>query len=196
MSSVFSRRAILAGAVAVFGSSIAAAEDNDLVSRVGRTLKRLDAPPPDPPKVSPSLPIATEGQYFDPKLLPPLESPVDFPVPPVDVQGLIEAIVSWQVCEYNERLQQSEVLKYLTQEEVENKTVTFVAGESLYQVMQANFDLVDQDGFITSINGQAQDEAAQKYWMYDVNGEMALVGAKDLILEPGDHVEFKLEEMK
>ena len=81
-------------------------------------------------------------------------------------------------------------------EEVENKTVTFVAGESLYQVMQANFDLVDQDGFITSINGQAQDEAAQKYWMYDVNGEMALVGAKDLILEPGDHVEFKLEEMK
>ena len=46
--------------------------------------------------------------------------PIDFPVPPVNVQGLIEAIVSWQVCEYNERLQQSEVLKYLTQEEVEN----------------------------------------------------------------------------
>lgn len=83
MSSVFSRRAILAGAVAVFGSSIAAAEDNDLVSRVGRTLKRLDAPPPDPPKVSPSLPIATEGQYFNPTLLPPPESPVDFPVPRV-----------------------------------------------------------------------------------------------------------------
>ena len=32
--------------------------------------------------------------------------PIDFPVPPVNVQGLIEAIVSWQVCEYNERLQQ------------------------------------------------------------------------------------------
>ncbi len=31
--------------------------------------------------------------------------PIDFPVPPVNVQGLIEAIVSWQVCEYNERLQ-------------------------------------------------------------------------------------------
>lgn len=37
--------------------------------------------------------------------------PVGFPVPPVDIQGLIEAIVSWQVCEYNECLQQSEVLK-------------------------------------------------------------------------------------
>ena len=54
--------------------------------------------------------------------------PVDFPVPPVDVQGLIEAIVSWQVCEYNERLQQSEVLKYLTQEEVENKATSGKVG--------------------------------------------------------------------
>lgn len=81
-------------------------------------------------------------------------------------------------------------------EEIENKAVTFTKGASLYEVMQKNFDLVDQDGFITSINGQAQDEAAKKYWMYDVNGEMALVGAKELILEPGDHVEFKLEEMK
>ena len=54
--------------------------------------------------------------------------PVDFPVPPVDVQGLIEAIVSWQVCEYNERLQQSEVLKYLTQEDVENKATSGKVG--------------------------------------------------------------------
>lgn len=81
-------------------------------------------------------------------------------------------------------------------EEIENKAVTFTKGETLYAVMQKNFDIVDQDGFITSINDQAQDEAAQKYWMYDVNGEMALVGAKELILEPGDHVEFKLEVMQ
>lgn len=54
--------------------------------------------------------------------------PVNFPVPPVDVQGMIEAIVSWQVSEYNERLQQSEVLKYLTQEEVENKAASGKVG--------------------------------------------------------------------
>lgn len=54
--------------------------------------------------------------------------PVDFPVPPVNVQELIEAIVSWQVCEYNERLQQSEVLKYLTQEEVGNKVTSGKVG--------------------------------------------------------------------
>ena len=45
--------------------------------------------------------------------------PIDFPVPPVNVQGLIEAIVSWQ---------ESEVLKYLTQEEVENKTASGKVG--------------------------------------------------------------------
>ena len=35
---------------------------------------------------------------------------------------------SWQVSEYNERLQQSEVLKYLTQEEVENKATSGKVG--------------------------------------------------------------------
>ena len=43
--------------------------------------------------------------------------PIDFPTPPASVQELIEAVVCWQVKEYNERLQQSEMLKYLTCEE-------------------------------------------------------------------------------
>ena len=45
--------------------------------------------------------------------------PVDFPVAPASVQELIEAVVSWQVSEYNERLLQSEMLKYLTRETLE-----------------------------------------------------------------------------
>lgn len=54
--------------------------------------------------------------------------PVDLPVPPADVKELIEAIVSRQVREYNERLQQSDVLKYLTQEEVEDKATSGKVG--------------------------------------------------------------------
>lgn len=54
--------------------------------------------------------------------------PVDFPASPADVKELIEAIVSRQVREYNERLQQSEVLKYLTQEEVEDKATSGKVG--------------------------------------------------------------------
>lgn len=54
--------------------------------------------------------------------------PVDFPASPADVKELIEGIVSRQVREYNERLQQSDVLKYLTQEEVEDKATSGKVG--------------------------------------------------------------------
>lgn len=61
--------------------------------------------------------------------------PVEFAVPPADVKELIEAIVSRQVREYNERLQQSDVLKqqndvlkYLTQKEVEDKATSGKVG--------------------------------------------------------------------
>ena len=51
--------------------------------------------------------------------------PVDFSVPPTNVQELIASIVSWQVSKYNDRLQQSEVLQYLTREEVASGKVGF-----------------------------------------------------------------------
>ena len=54
--------------------------------------------------------------------------PVDFPTPPASVQELIEAVVCWQVKEYNERLQQSEMLKYLTSEEMEDKAAAGKVG--------------------------------------------------------------------
>lgn len=54
--------------------------------------------------------------------------PVDFPTPPASVQELIEAVVCWQVKEYNERLQQSEMLKYLTSEEMEGKAAAGKVG--------------------------------------------------------------------
>ena len=54
--------------------------------------------------------------------------PIDFPTPPASVQELIEAVVCWQVKEYNERLQQSEMLKYLTSEEMEDKAAASKVG--------------------------------------------------------------------
>ena len=47
---------------------------------------------------------------------------------PSNVQELIASIVSWQVSEYNDRLQQSEVLQYLTREEVEDKAASGKVG--------------------------------------------------------------------
>lgn len=81
-------------------------------------------------------------------------------------------------------------------EKLQQKEVSFEENTVLYDIMAANFTIEDNDGFITSIDGVAQDDAAGKYWLYDINGEMALEGAKELKIEVGDEVLFKLEEMK
>lgn len=66
-------------------------------------------------------------------------------------------------------------------------------GQNLLDLMEANFDIEQTDGFISSINGYEQDEEAGKYWLYDVNGEMAEVGAQEFELNNGDQIEWKLE---
>lgn len=66
-------------------------------------------------------------------------------------------------------------------------------GQNLLEVMKENFDIEEADGFISSINGYEQDDAEGKYWLYDVNGEMAEVGAADFELSDGDQIEWKLE---
>ena len=80
--------------------------------------------------------------------------------------------------------------------EITKEVVSFEPGAVLFDVMDEHFEIVHQDGFITCIDGMTQDEAANKYWLYDINGEMALKGAKELALQAGDEILFKLEEMK
>ena len=80
--------------------------------------------------------------------------------------------------------------------EITKEVVSFEPGAVVFDVMDEHFEIVHQDGLITSIDGMTQDEAANKYWLYDINGEMALKGAKELALQAGDEILFKLEEMK
>ena len=80
--------------------------------------------------------------------------------------------------------------------EITKAVVSFEPGAVVFDVMDEHFEIVHQDAFITSIDGMTQDEAANKYWLYDINGEMALKGAKELALQAGDEILFKLEEMK
>lgn len=70
-------------------------------------------------------------------------------------------------------------------------------GDILFNVMEENFEVeATEDGFITSIEGVSQDEENGKYWMYEVNGEMAEVGAQEYELSPGDEVTFDLQAME
>lgn len=80
--------------------------------------------------------------------------------------------------------------------EITKEVVSFEPGAVVFDVMDEHFEIVHQDGFITSIDGMTQAEAANKYWLYDINGEMALKGAKEIALQAGDEILFKLEEMK
>lgn len=80
--------------------------------------------------------------------------------------------------------------------EITKEVVSFEPGSVVFDVMDEHFEIVHQDGLITSIDGMTQAEAANKYWLYDINGEMALKGAKEIALQAGDEILFKLEEMK
>jgi len=66
-------------------------------------------------------------------------------------------------------------------------------GAILMDVLKENFDIEEDDGFITAIDGIENDEEEGKYWMYDVNDEMAQVGADEFELSPGDDVVFDLQ---
>ena len=76
-----------------------------------------------------------------------------------------------------------------------NKEITVPEGTYLLDVMEAEYDIVDEGaGFLSSINGNEHDMDAERYWLFYVNDEMASVGAADYEIEEGDVIEWKLED--
>lgn len=83
------------------------------------------------------------------------------------------------------------------EEVITDKEIAIEEGDILIDVMEENFDIeTEYDGtFITSIDGvaPAEGEEEEKGWVYFVNDEMALVGAAEYELTPGDEVTFDLQ---
>jgi major membrane immunogen (membrane-anchored lipoprotein) len=75
-------------------------------------------------------------------------------------------------------------------EVLDEKEVVIQDGDNLLKVMKDNFDVVEDGGFITSIEGLAYDEANKMTWMFSVNSEPSMVGAGDVELKDGDTVNF------
>lgn len=73
------------------------------------------------------------------------------------------------------------------------KLVTFEVGDSVMDALEDHFQVEEEDGMVTSIDGVSQDASKNTYWMYKVNGEMAEVGADQYELKADDKVEFYLE---
>ncbi|GAB2323676.1 DUF4430 domain-containing protein [Alkalibacterium sp. m-11] len=68
-------------------------------------------------------------------------------------------------------------------------------GMTLLDVMHEHYDVEDDGGFITSIEGISQDEEEGHWWLFDINGEMAPAGAGETYLDDGDEVVWNLGGM-
>lgn len=85
------------------------------------------------------------------------------------------------------------ITKNKGEEIVTEKEIPIEDGAILYDVMKKNFEINDNAGYITAIEGIEAKESEQMAWMFFVNDEMASVGAKELELSPGDTVNFDLQ---
>ncbi len=67
-------------------------------------------------------------------------------------------------------------------------------GDNLLAIMKENFEIEEKDGFIQSIEGKAQSEADNKFWVYEVDGEQTTVGAQEFTPEGGEEIVWKLTQ--
>lgn len=65
-------------------------------------------------------------------------------------------------------------------------------GQTVLEALKENFEVVEEGGLVSSIEGHEQDETESKYWLYSVNDEQPTVGAADYVLEDGDEVKWSL----
>lgn len=77
-----------------------------------------------------------------------------------------------------------------------DEQVEFTQGQTVLEILSANFEVEETNGMVTSIDGVAQDASKSIYWMYKVNDEMAAVGAGELEPKDGDKVEFYQEQFE
>ncbi|MFD2045896.1 DUF4430 domain-containing protein [Ornithinibacillus salinisoli] len=78
-------------------------------------------------------------------------------------------------------------------EVITKEEISIEEGDILMEVMKEHFDVEEDGGFITSIEGISPEEGEQKAWMYFINGESASVGANEYELTPGEEINFDLQ---
>jgi len=79
---------------------------------------------------------------------------------------------------------------------VDEKEIETTTDETLMEVMQDNFDIEEDSGMITTIEGIEQDENDNMYWTYTINDEMVNTGADETTLEDNDQVVFTYDKME
>src|SRR5690625_1434492 len=85
-------------------------------------------------------------------------------------------------------ISKDEEAEVLTEKDIEVKE-----GDILMDVLKEHFDIEEEGGFITGIDGVSPKEDEQLFWALFINGDLADVGAADLELTPGDQVLLDLQ---
>lgn len=75
-----------------------------------------------------------------------------------------------------------------------SREITVPEGTYLLDAMEDTYELEEDGGFISAIEGYEQDVDAGRYWLYYINDETASVGAAEYELEEGDQIEWRLED--
>lgn len=68
--------------------------------------------------------------------------------------------------------------------------------ETLLDVMKKHLTIVENTGYISSINGIEHEPISNKWWIFDYNGVMSEVGAAEVKLNNGDIIDWKLESFE
>lgn len=77
---------------------------------------------------------------------------------------------------------------------INEKEITIEDNQILMDVLKKEFEIEEENGFITGIEGIVADESEKEAWALFVNDEMAMVGASDYELQFGDHVVLDLQK--
>ncbi|MGT2799366.1 DUF4430 domain-containing protein [Streptococcus marmotae] len=81
-------------------------------------------------------------------------------------------------------------------DKVVEEKVSFEKDDTVMDILEDYHKIEEQEGLVTSIDGVTQDTAKNTYWMYDVNGELAPKGAKEMQVTDGDTIAFYLKTFK
>ena len=117
------------------------------------------------------------------------------------VLGLISflAVLSLAACasssqtavEQEEQFQATLVVDF--GDKVDSQEISFEQGDTVMDILEEHFEVESEAGMVTAIDGVSQDAAANTYWMYDINDELAPKGAEEMTISEGDTITFYLE---
>ncbi|MGT2910594.1 DUF4430 domain-containing protein [Streptococcus cameli] len=79
------------------------------------------------------------------------------------------------------------------EDKTDTKTVHFEKDDSVMDILEENYEVDEDNGMVTAIDGVSQDVSKKTYWMYDINDELAPKGAEEMTVAEGDTIVFYLE---